>query len=154
MRKKKKGQAAVEFLTTYGWAIMATLIAVGALYYFDVLDPNNFTTVKCETGPQLQCLEAALYDNNSLDIRLRNNHNIEVWFKGTITIDSVLYPIPEQSLKSGETTDPAIRIDGSAIGFKAGETHDAEITIYFGRASGSTPYTLKGSATLKVVHGS
>lgn len=43
----KKSQAAIEFLMTYGWAILVVLIAVGALAYFGVLNkekilPSNF----------------------------------------------------------------------------------------------------------------
>ena len=43
-RKRKKGQAAMEFLMTYGWAILAAIIAIGILAYFGVfrasLSPN------------------------------------------------------------------------------------------------------------------
>ena len=35
-RKRKKGQAAMEFLMTYGWAILAAIIAIGILAYFGV----------------------------------------------------------------------------------------------------------------------
>lgn len=38
----KKGQAAMEFLMTYGWAILVVLIAIGALAYFGVLSPERF----------------------------------------------------------------------------------------------------------------
>ena len=37
----KKGQAAMEFLMTYGWAILVVLAAIGALAYFGVLSPGN-----------------------------------------------------------------------------------------------------------------
>jgi len=37
----KKGQAAMEFLMTYGWAILAVLVAIGALAYFGVLSPSK-----------------------------------------------------------------------------------------------------------------
>ena len=30
----KKGQAAMEFLVTYGWAIMAAMIVISALTYY------------------------------------------------------------------------------------------------------------------------
>ena len=33
-----KSQAALEFLTTYVWAIMVMLIVIGALYYFGIFD--------------------------------------------------------------------------------------------------------------------
>ena len=36
---KKRGQAAMEFLLTYGWAILVVLVVIGALAYMGVLDP-------------------------------------------------------------------------------------------------------------------
>ena len=38
----KKGQAAMEFLMTYGWAILAAIIAIGVLAYFGVFSPGTF----------------------------------------------------------------------------------------------------------------
>ncbi|MCJ7816861.1 MAG: hypothetical protein MUP55_03300 [Candidatus Aenigmarchaeota archaeon] len=32
----------MEFLMTYGWAILVVLAAIGALWYFGVLSPSNF----------------------------------------------------------------------------------------------------------------
>ena len=40
-RKNKKGQAAMEFLMTYGWAILAAIIAIGVLAYFGVFSPGR-----------------------------------------------------------------------------------------------------------------
>lgn len=37
----KKGQAAMEFLMTYGWAILAAIIAIGVLAYFGVFNPGK-----------------------------------------------------------------------------------------------------------------
>ena len=39
--REKKGQAAMEFLMTYGWAILAAIVAIGALAYFGVFSPGN-----------------------------------------------------------------------------------------------------------------
>lgn len=38
----KKGQLAMEFLMTYGWAILASIIAIGVLAYFGVFSPSKF----------------------------------------------------------------------------------------------------------------
>ncbi len=40
----RKGQAAVEFLMTYGWAILAAVIAIGVLAYFGVFSPGKYVT--------------------------------------------------------------------------------------------------------------
>ncbi len=39
---RRKGQAAMEFLMTYGWAILVVLAAIGALAYFGILSPSKF----------------------------------------------------------------------------------------------------------------
>ncbi len=51
----KRGQAATEFLMTYGWAIIVVLITIGALAYFGVLSPNKFLPNSCILFPGLSC---------------------------------------------------------------------------------------------------
>ena len=38
----RRGQAAMEFLMTYGWAILAAIIAIGVLAYFGVFSPGKY----------------------------------------------------------------------------------------------------------------
>ncbi|HHI04254.1 MAG TPA: hypothetical protein ENL45_01785, partial [Candidatus Woesearchaeota archaeon] len=54
---KKKAQAAMEFLMTYGWAILVVLIVIGALAYFGVLNPQNLLPEKCTLPVGLSCDE-------------------------------------------------------------------------------------------------
>ncbi len=53
----RKGQAAMEFLMTYGWAILVVLAAIGALAYFGVLSPDRFLPDKCTANPPFACTE-------------------------------------------------------------------------------------------------
>ncbi len=52
----KKGQAALEFLMTYGWAILVVLAAIAALAYFGVLNPSKFTPDTCIASSGVGCL--------------------------------------------------------------------------------------------------
>src|SRR3989338_2574882 len=52
----KKSQAAMEFLMTYGWAILVVLAAIAALAYFGVLSPEKFLPEKCILAPGLACV--------------------------------------------------------------------------------------------------
>jgi len=56
-KKMRRGQAAMEFLMTYGWAILVVLAAIGALAYFGVLSPDNFLPERCTISPEFGCLE-------------------------------------------------------------------------------------------------
>jgi uncharacterized protein (UPF0333 family) len=76
----KKAQAAMEFLMTYGWAILVVLVAIGALAYFGVLSPDNFLPERC-TGPAgLDCLDKATIDagSDSVIFVLKNNIGFQV----------------------------------------------------------------------------
>src|SRR3990170_3053196 len=51
----KRAQAAMEFLMTYGWAILVVLIVIGALAYFGVLDPSKLLPEKGGFPTGLHC---------------------------------------------------------------------------------------------------
>ena len=54
---QRKSQAALEFLMTYGWAILVVLVAVGALAYFGVLSPDKFLPAKCTLQSGIGCID-------------------------------------------------------------------------------------------------
>lgn len=73
----RKAQAAMEFLMTYGWAILVVLVAIGALAYFGVLSPDNFLPKKCTVSPGIACTDHKLVRNaaaadTSVQVVLRN----------------------------------------------------------------------------------
>lgn len=49
----RKGQAAMEFLMTYGWALLIVLVVIGALAYFGLLNPDRFLPDKAELSPEI-----------------------------------------------------------------------------------------------------
>lgn len=70
----KKAQAAMEFLMTYGWAILVVLIAIGALAYFGVLSPEQFLPEKCviSAGSGLFCEDFSIKSATAVDLRIHN----------------------------------------------------------------------------------
>lgn len=50
----KKAQSAMEYLMTYGWAILIILIAVGALFYLGVFSPSVPNT--CQFNTPFMCI--------------------------------------------------------------------------------------------------
>jgi len=65
----KKAQAAMEFLMTYGWAILVVLLAIAALAYFGVLNPGRYLPSSCTLGTGLGCVEHKV-DSTSGEITL------------------------------------------------------------------------------------
>ncbi|MFC2016699.1 hypothetical protein ACFLUF_03190 [Chloroflexota bacterium] len=50
---KNKAQAALEFLTTYGWALVVILVMIGALAHFGILSPSKFLPERCNFGVEI-----------------------------------------------------------------------------------------------------
>jgi hypothetical protein len=55
--RSSRGQAALEFLIAYGWAIAGLIVAIGALTYFGILSPQRVLPDKCVTSPPFLCQE-------------------------------------------------------------------------------------------------
>jgi hypothetical protein len=76
----KKGQAAMEFLMTYGWAILVVIAAIAALAYFGVLSPANFLPERCTGEPGMDCIDKAVFNeaDNTTQFAFKNNLGYEI----------------------------------------------------------------------------
>ena len=77
-----KAQAAMEFLMTYGWAILVVLAAIASLAYFGVLSPDMFLPQKCYLPAGITCLDYEV-GSSRITLVLQNN------FGETITINNI-----------------------------------------------------------------
>jgi hypothetical protein len=72
MRKNTKSQSAMEFIMTYGWALLVVLIVIIALVYFGLLKPNRLLPDNVQLFPGLDVRDA-MVDQNSIVIIAQNN---------------------------------------------------------------------------------
>jgi hypothetical protein len=82
--KKQKGQAAIEFLLTYGWAIIGALIAIGALSYFGIFNTQRYVNDICYFGDQITCEDYIALSNGSVSLNLRNNFGVDIDINSTV----------------------------------------------------------------------
>src|SRR3989338_2605240 len=77
-----RSQAALEFLTTYGWAFLVILIMMSALAYFGVLNPSKLLPDRCNFGAEISCNKNTMIvsnvADNTLTMRLTNNFGVGV----------------------------------------------------------------------------
>jgi hypothetical protein len=78
----KKGQAAMEFLMTYGWAIIIVLAAIGALAYFGVLSPQKLLPERTTFPAPLANIDNAVIDHTdgNVSIAFKNNKGVAIRF--------------------------------------------------------------------------
>ena len=148
----RKGQAALEFLTTYAWAFLVILIMVGALAYFGILRPSKLLPDRCNFGSEFNCLDFRLqYTAQQANLRLQNGVG------ETITVDSVsIFDDTGSALCSNtnDVTHPSTNVtdyqvtgcDFADAGYTDGEKGKVEVTItYYSVKSGlNYPHEVRG----------
>jgi hypothetical protein len=95
----KKAQAALEFLMTYGWAILVVLIAIGALAFFGVLSPERFLPSKCTLQPGLACVDHKVTPG-SVQVVVKNGYGSDITVN-TVGVQSCGSTAPAATLANG-----------------------------------------------------
>ncbi|MBU2638018.1 MAG: hypothetical protein KJ955_03530 [Nanoarchaeota archaeon] len=144
----KKGQAAMEFLMTYGWAILVVLVAIGALAYFGVLSPSKFLPNSCTIEPGMGCDEFKVTDT-SVQLLLMNGKG-QTLEDVTVTIDGCA-PSTSADWADGKLLGDAT--NGLSLTCTGNGAVDARfkkaIAINYTSAGGIT-HTASGEITTKV----
>ena len=77
--QNNKSQAALEFLMTYGWAILVVLVAIGALAYFGVLSPAKFLPARCTLQSGITCIDhKASIATNTVEVVIKNSLGYDI----------------------------------------------------------------------------
>ncbi len=142
MMMNKKSQAALEFIMTYGWAILVVLVAIGALAYFGVLNPDRFLPSKCTLQSGLACLDHKATDT-TLVLRVQNSLGYD------ITVDSVkaqgCTALGSQgTLANGGATTYTLTCTNS------GSKYNGQTNISYTNIETSIPHTNQGQITTKI----
>jgi hypothetical protein len=66
----RKGQTAMEYLMTYGWAILVIMCVLAVLFYLGILNPSGMTPTICTIKPGFTCITWKLYTNGTLFLKI------------------------------------------------------------------------------------
>lgn len=80
MLNPKKSQAAMEFLMTYGWAILATAVAITVLTVFGLSNPHVVSSDSCFLSPPFLCKEYAA-SSEGIILGIYNGAGEELYIK-------------------------------------------------------------------------
>ncbi|MGM5481192.1 MAG: hypothetical protein ACQESE_02155 [Nanobdellota archaeon] len=71
-----KAQAAVEFLMTYGWAILAMGVVIAALSQFGMFNLQDHVPNQCKLGEEFICDVASLDETGDLYMEFTSSHTL------------------------------------------------------------------------------
>ncbi|MEK6858465.1 MAG: hypothetical protein AABX53_00965 [Nanoarchaeota archaeon] len=146
----KKGQAAMEFLMTYGWAILAAIIAIGVLAYFGVFSPGKYTTGSTVVNPPFYAnswnVQANVTGSSGIILELRNNggENFEVQSIDVTNCGTFATPT---TIATGELQPFTIDCTGVLT---EGTSFKGDITITYLKTDSTVVLTSTGTIAEKV----
>jgi hypothetical protein len=65
-----KGQSAMEYLITYGWAIMIIAVALSAIYALGFLNPSVFASQQCLLQAGFSCTVVSMATNGLITLNI------------------------------------------------------------------------------------
>lgn len=112
----------MEFLLTYGWAILVVLVVIGALSYFGVLNPSRLLPSKCYFGTFGKCEDFVVIsdvdnsgtgDDNFIWFYLMNNlgrsiETLDTTYKGDAGCEIGLIVVLEPTITPGDVFDAVL----------------------------------------------
>ncbi len=144
---QRKGQAAMEFLMTYGWAILAAVIAIGVLAYFGVFSPGKYVTGNAVVNPPFYINAWNAKASTGVTLELKNNggedYEIQSVDISNCGSDSTATSIPAD-------TSAAITV-ACTTPLLEGESFKGDITVSYRKEGSTVDLTSTGTAAGKVV---
>ncbi|MDD5317850.1 MAG: hypothetical protein PHF51_03925 [Candidatus ainarchaeum sp.] len=92
--RRQRGQTAIEFLTTYGWALVLMLAAIAALIALGVLNPGAMAPEACSFPSGFTCYQFLIADNGTLVLDIGQATGKDVALTG-IACSAETDPSPE-----------------------------------------------------------
>lgn len=147
----RKGQAALDFLMTYGWAIALVVIIAAVLFALGIFDVSNFVGNKASGFSGVAVAGWQMGTDGTLTMKLSNQVGQQ------IRIDSVNATVngasaitsPAVTLSTGSTTD-FITLTFANSTLPVGSGYTASVVIGYTDLSAGFPYVTTGTLTGKV----
>lgn len=146
----KKAQSALEYLMTYGWALLIIAIVGVALYATGVLNPSTWTRTQASGFAQLGMPSTWEYTATSGAFSA-------TFINGAgerITVTSVIYNdgtiTDTDSLNTTVSAGDTFASSGTLTAVTAGDTYSVSVTVNYDDAQGSARLdsgTISGRAT-------
>ena len=135
----RKGQAAMEYLMTYGWALLALVAVIGALMATGAFNPSYLIAEECTLQPDLSCGPHVLYLDGGepvLEFRINNGLGYPIYIE-EVTVassdgrDDYPWDIAPSSGYIDQGGNAKVTVDLSGLGAVKGETQRFKLSMVY-----------------------
>lgn len=134
----RKGQAAIEFLMTYGWALLVIVVVIGAMVYL-VGDPKGMAPDSCVIAPGISCEAFQVSaSGSSVFVRMQNGLGSSITGNTVVSVENSNTRCDGQNATivqawgEGETIDVTIDCSGgSGSALAQGDRFNGELKVEY-----------------------
>lgn len=149
----------MEYLMTYGWALVALVVVIGAIMATGVFNPSYLIAEECTLQPDLSCTGHLLHIDEGgtpqLEFRISNGLGYDIRLTGVkiTTNDGTTYEDNSYNVMIPQGTDYTIGMTLSELSATKGETEKLRVSINYVScapevnpecSSGSPEHTVSG----------
>jgi len=159
-----KAQSAMEYLITYGWAILIIAIALGVLFELGLFNPSSFVSTSCIFPADFSCIFSTMYTNGTLVINMEQstsapinitaigcNSNASLSHMVSFEPNGIVLQIGSNVTVSGNSTVPLqCWANNTAFTGKPGALFKGYVLINYTDIQTGFPHTISGTVLEKV----
>jgi hypothetical protein len=141
----KRSQIAVEFLMTYGWALLGVFMVVAAIIYFGVIDSSTFVPERCDLGYRLLCKDYQLTKAGVATLAIVNSFPNDIMvtsleLNSTKFAGACIYPVPgvDQNILIGQVKQYSFNCIPQLPNIKSSRKESYGVTVWY-YLNGTTP---------------
>ncbi len=148
-----KGQSALEYLVTYGWAILAIVIIAVLLFYFGIFNPSTWVSSENRlTGMSGFSTTDVKITTTTIQIQLANEKGnrvnvTNITYKGTGSI------APATGVTIGPGSSASVNITAVSPGQAGDAVNGEQVTLTYTDMATGISHTLTGALSGKVESG-
>lgn len=150
----KKGQAALDFMMTYGWAIVLVVIIAVAMFAMGIFDPSNFIGNKAAGFAGIGVTGWSMDSAGTFTIKVVNNVGNPISLNSinvTIGSTTVSVPVSSGNIAVGENSGVLTSATGAFGAQKSNSGYTAKVNIAYTDVTAGFPYVSSGTLTAKVI---
>jgi hypothetical protein len=103
----RKGQTAMEYLMTYGWAILVIMVVLAVLFYLGILNPKSMAPTQCSFPAGFTCITWKLYTTGQLYLKIGQGTGKTINITGfRCTMNASFVPGQRVNFTYGSATAP------------------------------------------------
>jgi hypothetical protein len=153
-RRKRRGQVALEYLTTYGFALLAMLLTIGAISYLGFFNPNVLRANECSFPSGIGCEDYQISDGSgpAVEVILSNQYGVNITVT-TLTTEMELDPGQPGTYACADPlpggiwaigTNKTFTCSFNALEYASGQRYDATLVFNFTQQGGTYEHQIRG----------